>query len=657
MPKDTKAATGHSGNSPLERNYRDWFLDYASYVILDRAIPHMDDGLKPVLRRVLHTLWEMDDGRFHKVANVVGATMRYHPHGDASIGASLVGMGQRAWLVEPQGNFGNVLTGDEAAAPRYIEARLTPFARDVLFNPKTTQWQLSYDGRAKEPVTLPAKFPIVLLEGAEGIAVGLSTKILPHNFNDLCRAAINHLRGKTFRIYPDFPTGGIADFSEYNDGERGGKMKIRARIEQRSKVLLAITELPYSTTTESVIESILAANAKGKIKIKRVDDNTADSVEILVHLPQGSEPEKVIQQLYVFTDCQVAISPSACVIDADKPVFIGVREILRRSVDKTVELLRKELEIRLGELAQQWHWDSLERIFIEERVYRRIEKSRTWESVLSEIREGLAPFVKKLRRTVVDEDIARLTEIRIKRISAYNRFEADERMKKIEEEMKEVRQSLKHLTAHAVRWFETLQEKYGKAVKRRTEYDEIEQISAAEVVSANQRLYVNREEGFIGLNWRQHEYVQDCTILDSVLCIMADGSMKVSKVADKVFMGLGIIHCTVFPKDGDASFYTMIYQDGASGKAYAKRFQIGGVTRDKLYPLAKSDGSRVAYFEVSATEKAMPARVHVSLDGRSKARVREFDLDFSAISLGSRSAKGLKVTKWPVKDVKRIDAA
>ncbi len=658
MPKDTKdAATGHSGKSPLERNYRDWFLDYASYVILDRAIPHIDDGLKPVLRRVLHTLWEMDDGRFHKVANVVGATMRYHPHGDASIGASLVGMGQRAWLVEPQGNFGNVLTGDEAAAPRYIEARLTPFARDVLFNAKTTQWQLSYDGRAKEPVTLPAKFPIVLLEGAEGIAVGLSTKILPHNFNDLCRAAINHLGGKTFRIYPDFPTGGIADFAEYNDGERGGRMKVRARIEQRSKVLLAITELPYSTTTESVIESILAANAKGKIKIKRVDDNTADSVEILVHLPQGSEPEKVVQQLYVFTDCQVAISPSACVIDGDKPVFIGVREILRRSVDKTVELLKEELDIRLGELAQQWHWDSLERIFIEERIYRRIEKSRTWESVLAEIREGLKPFLKTLRREVVDDDIARLTEIRIKRISAFNRFEADERLKRIEEEMKEVRHSLKHLTAHAVKWFETLQERYGKGAKRRTEYDEIEQISAAEVVSANQRLYVNRGEGFIGLNWRQHEYLQDCTILDSVLCIMADGSMKVSKVADKVFMGLGIIHCAVFPKDGDASFYTMIYQDGASGKAYAKRFQIGGVTRDKLYPLAKSDGSRVAYFDVSASEKAMPKRVHVSLDGRSKARVREFDFDLSAISLGSRSAKGLKVTKWPVKDVKRIDAA
>jgi topoisomerase-4 subunit A len=658
MAKETKVPGSRKGpEAPLERSYRDWFLDYASYVILDRAVPHIDDGLKPVLRRVLHTLWEMDDGRFHKVANVVGATMRFHPHGDASIGAALVGMGQRGWLVEPQGNFGNVLTGDEAAAPRYIEARLTPFAREVLFNPKTTQWQLSYDGRNREPVTLPAKFPIVLLEGAEGIAVGLSTKILPHNFNDLCRAAINHLQGKTFRIYPDFPTGGIADFKEYNDGERGGKVKIRARIEQRSKVLLAITELPYATTTESVIESILAANAKGKIKVKRVDDNTADQVEILVHLPQGAEPEKVIQQLCVFTACQVAISPSACVIEEDKPVFLGVREILRRSVDRTVELLKRELQIRQGELEQQWHWDSLERIFIEERIYRRIEKSRTWESVLREIRDGLKPFVKSLRREIVDDDIARLTEIRIKRISAYNRFEADERLKKIEEDMKGVRHDLKNLTAHAIKWFEMLQEKYGKGVKRKTEYDEIEQISAAEVVSANQRLYVNREEGFIGLNWRQHEFVQECTILDSVLCIMADGSLKVSRVGDKVFMGLGIIHCTVFPKDGDASFYTMIYQDGASGKAFAKRFQIGGLTRDKLYPLVKSDGSRVVYLDVSPTEKAMPKMVHVSLDGRSRARVREFDFGIGEVSLSGRAAKGLTVTKWSIKEVKRLDPA
>jgi topoisomerase-4 subunit A len=656
MAKDsTFPGSGQGPEAPLERNYRTWFLEYASYVILDRAVPHIDDGLKPVLRRVLHTLWEMDDGRFHKVANVVGATMRFHPHGDASIGAALVGMGQRAWLVEPQGNFGNTLTGDEAAAPRYIEARLTPFAKDVLFNPKTTTWQLSYDGRAKEPVTLPAKFPIVLLEGAEGIAVGLSTKILPHNFNDLCRAAINHLQGKTFRIVPDFPTGGIADFAEYNDGERGGKVKIRARIEQRGKTLLAITELPYGTTTESVIESILAANAKGKIKIKRVDDNTADKVEILVHLPAGAEPDKVIQQLCVFTTCQVALSPSACVIEGEKPVFLGVREILKRSVDKTVELLKQELQIRLGELEQQWHWDSLERIFIEERIYRRIEKSKTWESVLEEIREGLKPFVKNLRREVVDDDIARLTEIRIKRISAYNRFEADEKLKKVEDEMKTVRHYLKHLTPYAIKWFEMLQEKYGKGIKRKTTYDEIEQISAAEVVSANQRLYVNRAEGFIGLNWRQHEFVTECTILDSVLCIMADGSMKVSKVADKVFMGLNIIHCAVLPKEGDTAFYTMVYQDGESGKAFAKRFQLGGVTRDKLYPLVKAEGSKVVYFDVAASEKEMPKKLTIFLDGRSGARVREFEFGVGEVPISARAAKGITVTKWAVKDVRKAD--
>src|SRR3984957_4439144 len=597
MAKESKGEMGPDNNSPLGGSYKGWFLEYASYVILDRAVPHIDDGLKPVQRRVLHTLWDMDDGRFHKVANVVGATMRFHPHGDASIGAALVAIGQRGWLIEPQGNYGNLLTGDDAAAPRYIEARLTAFAKDVLFNPKTTTWQLSYDGRTKEPVTLPAKFPIVLLEGAEGIAVGLSTKILPHNFNDLCRAAINHLQGKTFRIYPDFPSGGIADFAEYNDGERGGKVKVRAKIEARSKSLLAITELPFGSTTETLIESILAANAKGKIKVRHVDDNTADAVEILVHLPQGSDPEQIIQQLYVFTNCQVQLSPAAFVIEDDKPQFLGVREILKRSAVRTKELLKRELEIKLEELDQQWHWDSLERIFIEERIYRLIEKSKTWESVLAEIRGGLKPFHQQLRREVTEDDIVRLTEIRIKRISAYNRFQADEAMKRIEEGIKETKASLKNLTAYAVSWFEMLQEKYGKGIKRRTAYDEIEQISASEVVSANQRLYVNREEGFIGLNWRQHEFVQECTILDSVLCIMADGTLKVSKVADKVFMGLGIIHCTVFPKDGDTSYYTMVYQDGASGKAFAKRFQIGGLSRDKLYPLTKSDGSKVVFLE------------------------------------------------------------
>ncbi len=648
--------------APLAVSYRNWFLEYASYVILDRAVPHIDDGLKPVQRRVLHTLWDMDDGRFHKVANVVGATMKLHPHGDASIGAALVSIGQRGWLIEPQGNYGNLLTGDDAAAPRYIEARLTNFAKDVLFNPKTTTWQLSYDGRNKEPITLPAKFPIVLLEGADGIAVGLSTKILPHNFNDLCRAAINHLQGKNFRILPDFPTGGTADFSEYNDGERGGKVKVRARIEAQSKYLLAITELPYGVTTVSLIESLLAANAKGKIKIKHVDDNTADRVEILIHLPPGSEPEKVIQQLYAFTSCQVQLNPAACVIvrdpqtGNDKPHFLGVRDILKASAEATKALLKRELEIKLGELDQQWHWDSLERIFIEERIYRLIEKSKTWESVLAEIRGGLKPFVQQLRREVTEEDIVRLTEIRIKRISAYNRFQADEAMKKIEEGIKETKAHLKNLTGYAVAWFEMLQEKYGKRIKRRTTYDEIAQIDVSAVVSANQRLYVNREDGFIGLNWRQHEFVTECSIIDSVLTIMQDGSLKVTKVADKVFMGRKIIHCAIWPKEGDTRFYTMVYQDGESGKAFAKKFQIGGLSRDKLYSLVKSENSRIIYLKISDSEKEMPPALHVSLDGRSGARVRELDFDLVNVPVSTRTSKGLTVTKWSVKEVKAREA-
>lgn len=653
-PSDVSASDGaQPPEGPLAKSYRSWFLEYASYVILDRAVPNIDDGLKPVQRRILHTFWEQDDGRFHKVANIVGACMRFHPHGDASIGAALVGMAQRGFLVEPQGNFGNLLTGDDAAAPRYIEARLTPFARDVIFNPKTTVWQQSYDGRAKEPVTLPAKFPIVLLEGAEGIAVGLSTRILPHNFNDLCRAAINHLQGKRFRIFPDFPTGGVADFSEYKDGERGGKVKVRAKIETRSKYLLAITELPYGRTTESLIESILAANAKGKLKVKHVDDNTSESVEILVHLPQGADADQVIRQLYVFSDCEVSLSPAACVIDQDKPLFLGVSEILRRSVEKTVQLLKQELEIRLGELEQQWHWDSLERIFIEERIYRRIEKSKTWESVIEEIREGLKPFIKNLRREVTEDDITRLTEIRIKRISAYNRFQADEALKKIEAEIKETKNHLKNLTAYAIAWFERLQEKYGKGHKRRTTYDEIEQIRAAEVLSANQRLYVNREEGFIGLNWRQHEFVTECTILDDVICFMADGTMKVVRVTDKVFMGRDILHVAILPKDGDTAFYTMIYQDKESGKAFAKKFQVGGVTREKLYSLVASEGSRVVFFDVAKSAATTTKAVTVTLSGRCAARVKEFEFDLKPLTVGQRSAKGLTVTQWPIRTVKR----
>ncbi|ATC64522.1 DNA topoisomerase [Nibricoccus aquaticus] len=649
----TPPAPGNNDNAPLAKSYEKWFLEYASYVILDRAVPHIDDGLKPVQRRILHTLWEMDDGRFNKVANVVGAAMRYHPHGDASIGAALVGIAQRGLLIEPQGNFGNLFTGDGAAASRYIEARLTPFAREVVFNPKTTTWQLSYDGRNREPVTLPVKFPLTLAEGAEGIAVGLATKILPHNFNDLCRASINHLNGKKFRIFPDFPTGGIADFSEYNDGERGGKVKVRAKMEARGKNVLAITELPYGTTTTSLIESILSANAKGKLKVKHVDDNTSEQVEILVHLPAGSDPDKITQQLYVFTDCQVSISPAACIIENDKPHFLGVSEILRRSTDKTVALLKLELEIRLGELDQQWHWDSLERIFIEERIYRRIEKSETWENVIAEIRDGLKPFLKDLRREVTDDDITRLTEIKIKRISKFNRFQADEGIKKLEGEMKEVKHHLKHLTEYAIAWFERLQEKYGKGHKRRTTYDEIEQISAAAVVSANQRLYVNREEGFIGLNWRQHEFLTECTILDDVLCFMADGTMKVARVADKVFMGRNIIHVALLPKEGDKAFYTMIYQDKESGKAFAKRFQIGGVTREKLYPLAASEGSKVVFFDVAKTEASLPKSVEVELSPRCSARKKEFSFDLKELSVGGRAAKGITVTEYPVKRVRQ----
>jgi topoisomerase-4 subunit A len=654
-PADPHERGGDEGSDPpLRRHYRNWFLDYASYVILDRAVPHVDDGLKPVQRRILHTLWEMDDGRFHKVANAVGATMRYHPHGDASIEAALVGMAQRGYLIEPQGNFGNPLTGDGAAAARYIEARLTPFAREVIFNPKTTTWQASYDGRAKEPVTLPAKFPLVLLDGAEGIAVGLSTRILPHNFNDLCRAAINHLQGKTFRIVPDFPTGGIADFSEYDDGKRGSRVKVRAKIESRSKYLLAVTELPFGTTTTSLIESILAANAKNKIKVKHVDDNTADQVEILVHLPQGSDPDQVINQLYVFTDCQVSIAPAACVIDEDKPLFLGVSDLLKRSVDKTVGLLKQELEIRLGELEQQWHWDSLERIFIEERIYRRIEKSTTWEDVLAQIRTGLEPFLGQLRREVTDDDITRLTEIRIKRISAYNRFKADEKIKQIEADMKAVKHDLKHLTDYAIKWFETLREKYGKGRKRRTAYDEIEQISAAQVLVANQRLCVDREQGFIGLNWRQHETVGDCTVMDDVLCLMGDGTLKVSRVADKVFMGRDIRHVTIFQKDAPPEFFTLIYQDKKSGKAFAKRFTVGGVTRDKLYPIVASEGSKVVFLDVTKNEAAMPAKVRVQLSGRCSARVKDFEFDLSGLPVSTRGAKGLTVTKYPIRTVTRV---
>ncbi len=651
----TPVAPQNNDAAPLAHSYRNWFLDYASYVILDRAVPHLDDGLKPVQRRILHTLWDKDDGRFHKVANIVGATMAFHPHGDASIGAALVGMGQRGWLIEPQGNYGNTLTGDDAAAPRYIEGRLTPFAREVLFNPKTTLWQKSYDGRSQEPITLPAKFPITLLEGAEGIAVGLTTKILPHNFNDLCRAAINHLQGKTFRIRPDFPSGGIADFSNYNDGERGAKVKVRAKIEQRNKSQFVITELPFGTTTESLKSSIESAIAKGKLKVKRIEDLTSENVEIVIELSSTADPDKFIDQLYVFTDCEVTLSPAACVIIDDKPHFMGVSEILRRSVDRSKALLGQELEIRLAELNDQWHADSLERIFIEEKIYRRIEGAKTWEAVLEEISEGLKPHVKKLRREVTHDDLVRLTEIRIKRISAYNRFKADEAIQALEKEMKQVKHDLAHLTDYAVAWFERLQEKFGKGVKRRTQSDELEQISAASVVTANQKLYVNKTEGFIALNTRKDdfEFVQDVTPLDDVVAFMQDATCKLVRVADKVFVGKNIEHLHVVPKDGDDRFYTIVYQDKESGKAFAKRFQLGGMTREKVYNLAASEGSKLVFFDETKNPDSLPKALTIYLSGRCSARVKEFVFDLSELAVGGRGNKGITVTQYPIRDVTR----
>ncbi|TAG33552.1 MAG: DNA gyrase/topoisomerase IV subunit A [Verrucomicrobia bacterium] len=648
-------APQNNDNAPLAHSYRNWFLEYASYVILDRAVPHLDDGLKPVQRRILHTLYEKDDGRFHKVANIVGATMAYHPHGDASIGAALVAMGQRAWLIEPQGNYGNLLTGDDAAAPRYIECRLTAFAREVLFNPKTTLWQKSYDGRAQEPITLPAKFPITLLEGCEGIAVGLTTKILPHNFNDLCRAAINHLQGKTFRLRPDFPSGGIADFADYHDGERGAKVKVRAKIEQRSRMQFAITELPYGATTLSLKASIESAIAKGKLKVKRIEDLTSGTVEILLELSSTADPEKFIDQLYVFTDCELTLSPAACVIIDDKPNFMGVSEILRRSVDHARALLGQELEIRIAELADQWHADSLERIFIEERIYRRIEAAKTWEAVLTEIRTGLAPHLKTLRREVTEEDITRLTEIRIKRISAFNRFKADEAMKALEKELAQVKRDLAKLTDYTIVWFERLQEKFGKGHKRRTTSDEIEQISAASVVVANQKLYLNRAEGFIALNTRKDdfEYIQDVTPLDDVVVFLADATCKLVRVAEKVFVGKGVEHLHVVPKDGDDRFYTLIYQDKESGKAFAKRFQVGGMTRDKAYNLAASENSKLVFFDETKNPESLPKAVTIYLSGRSSARVKEFVFDLSELAVGGRGNKGVTVTQYPIRDVKR----
>ena len=642
---------------PLKGMYSDWFLDYASYVILERAVPHINDGLKPVQRRILHSLKEKDDGRFNKVANIIGHTMQYHPHGDQAIGDALVNMGQKELVVDTQGNWGNVLTGDSAAAPRYIETRLSKFANEVLFNPKTTTWAASYDGRNKEPVTLPAKFPLVLAHGAEGIAVGLACKILPHNFNELIDACISVLRKEEFEIFPDFIQGGIADVSDYNDGLRGGKIRVRAKIERAKARHLIIREIPFGTTASSLCDSILKANEKGKVRVSRLEDCTAQHVEIHVYLPAGVDTDQMLQALYAFTDCEVSISPNACVIQDNKPRFLGVSEILRHSAKQTRALLKQEQEIRLGELEERWHFSSLEKIFIENRIYRRIEECETWEAVIEEIWIGLKPFLKLLQRKVTEEDIVRLTEIKIKRISKYDAFKADEYIKGIEDQIAETKRNLRNLTKFTIKYYESIKERYGKDRDRRTELSSFDKVEAKQVVVANDTLYVNRKEGMAGWSMKRDEAIEKCSRLDDVIAFSRDGTMRVVKIADKVFIGKDNLVCSVFKRD-EPKTYNMIYKDGRGGRAMVKRFQVSGVTRDKLYDLTKGTaGTRVLWLSEHETEEDANIIVRVHL--RSDLRLRNFQIDcnFGEIAIKGRGAKGNILTKHPVDRVSRIPKA
>ncbi|MBI2966291.1 MAG: DNA gyrase/topoisomerase IV subunit A [Bacteroidetes bacterium] len=637
--------------------YKSWFLDYASYVILDRAVPALEDGLKPVQRRLLHAMWEMEDGRYHKVANIIGQTMKYHPHGDASIGDALVQLGQKELLIDTQGNWGNIHTGDSAAAPRYIEARLSKFALEVAFYPKTTQWQASYDGRGKEPVFLPMKFPLLLAQGIEGIAVGLSCKILPHNFNELIDGAIKVLRGRKPEIFPDFPTGGLADFSQYNDGERGGRVRVRAKIAEQDKKTLIITEIPFGTTTVSLIASILKANDKGKIKIKSVEDNTAEKVEILVHLPAGVSPDKTIDALYAFTDCEVSISPNACVIENDKPRFLTVSEILKISTGKTLDLLKLELEIKRDELLTDWKYYSLERIFIEKRVYRQIEECKTWEDVIDTIRKGMKPYMKKLVAPdnkpvpeLADEDIVKLTEIKIKRISRFDLDKAEENIKSIEEELKKVKHNLANIVDYTVEYFKELKRKYGDGRERKTEIKPFETIVAAKVATANEKLYVNREEGFAGFGMKKDDFVCDCSDIDDLIVIRKDGIMVVKKIAEKDFFGKEIMHVGVWKRGDERTVYNLIYVDGQKGVARAKRFAVTGVTRDKEYPLTKGkEGSKVIYLTANPNGEAEVVRIY--LRQKQGLRKTEFDFDFSALEVKGRGAGGNIITRQTVNRV------
>lgn len=630
--------------------YKEWFLDYASYVILERAVPAIEDGFKPVQRRIMHSMKELDDGRYNKVANIVGHTMQYHPHGDASIGDAMVQLGQKELLIDMQGNWGNILTGDGAAASRYIEARLSKFALEVLYSPKITEWQSSYDGRRNEPINLPVKFPLLLAQGAEGIAVGLSTKVLPHNFNELIDASIKILKGKSFTLYPDFPTEGIADVSAYNDGLRGGRVRVRARISQLDKNTLVVTQIPFSTTTTSLIDSVLKANEKGKLKIRKIEDNTAASVEILIHLPPGTSPDKTIDALYAFTACETSIAPLACIIQDNKPLFIGVSEILKRSTHQTVDLLRQELEIELQELEERWHFLSLERIFIENRIYRAIEEEETWEGVLSAIDEGLKPFVVNLKRAVTQEDIIKLTEIRIKRISRFDIDKANQLIEALEGDIETVKYNLEHLVDFAIKYFTNLKEKYGKGKERKTELRSFDTIEATKVVLRNTKLYVNRQEGFFGTSLRKDEYVCDCSDIDDIIVFLRDGSMVISKVEEKRFVGKDIIHIDVFAKNDKRTIYNLIYRDGKSGPSYVKRFNVMSITRDKVYDLTQGNtGSQVLYF--SANPNGEAEVVTILLRQLSNVKKLKFDLDFADLLIKGRIAKGNLVTKYAIKKI------
>jgi topoisomerase-4 subunit A len=634
----------------IDGMYENWFLDYASYVILERAVPAIEDGLKPVQRRILHAMKEMDDGRFNKVANIIGHTMQFHPHGDASIGEAMIGLGQKDLLIDTQGNWGDIRTGDNAAAPRYIEARPSKFALDVVYNPQTTRWQLSYDGRKKEPVTFPVKFPLLLAQGVEGIAVGLSTRILPHNFCELLQASIDLLKNKNINLLPDFPTGGMADFTDYNEGLRGGKVRVRALIEEYDKKTLVIKDIPFGTTTNSLIDSILKANDKGKIKIKKVVDNTARDVEILVSLAPNQSPEITKDALYAFTDCEVSISPNTCVIVEDKPKFIGVNELLRINTEQTVSLLRQELEIRHKELLEKLLFSSLEKIFIENRIYRDIEEAETWEDVLARIDKGLKPYKKDFYREITEDDLVRLTEIKIKRISKFDSFKADELMKKLNEELKQNEYDLAHINDYAIKYFKDLLVKYGKGKERKTQIKNFDTISANVVAANNEKLYVNRKDGFIGYGLKKDEFVTECSDIDDIVVFREDGKCVVTKISDKVFVGKGIIHADIFRKNDERRVYNLIYVDGNSGKSMVKRFQVLAITRDKEYDLTKgSDGSKVLYF--SANPNAEAEVVRVFLSGRSRAKIKEFDFDFATIDIKGRSAQGNILTKYPIRKV------